>query len=43
VGASLAPSIATYLAKNFGLAYVGYYLAGVGLVTLVALLMIRER
>src|SRR5580698_1746584 len=42
-GASLAPSIATYLAKNFGLAYVGYYLAGVGVVTLVALLMIRER
>jgi len=42
VGASLAPAIATYLATHFGLAYVGYYLAAVGLVTLVALLLIRE-
>jgi MFS family permease len=43
LGASLAPAIATYLATHFGLAYVGYYLAGVGLVTLVALLLIREK
>jgi len=43
VGASLAPSIATYLAKSYGLAYVGYYLTGVGAVTLVALLLIKER
>jgi metabolite-proton symporter len=43
LGASLAPSIATYLAAHYGLAYVGYYLAGVGVVTLVALLLIRER
>ena len=42
LGASLAPAIATYLATHFGLAYVGYYLAAVGLVTLVALLMIKE-
>jgi hypothetical protein len=43
VGASLAPSIATWLAVNYGLAYVGYYLAGAGVLTLVALLLIRER
>jgi metabolite-proton symporter len=42
LGASLAPYIATYLAKQYGLAYVGYYLALVGLVTLVALLLIKE-
>jgi hypothetical protein len=38
----LAPATATYLAKTYGLAYVGYYLAAVGAVTLVALLLIRE-
>jgi metabolite-proton symporter len=43
VGASVAPYLATYLAKNFGLAYVGYYLSFVGLVTLVALVLIKER
>jgi metabolite-proton symporter len=43
VGASVAPYLATYLATHYGLAYVGYYLAGVGMVTLVALLLIRER
>jgi metabolite-proton symporter len=42
LGASLAPATATYLAKTYGLAYVGYYLAAVGAVTLVALLLIRE-
>lgn len=41
-GASLAPYIATYLATHFGLAYVGYYLAAVGTVTLVALVLIKE-
>jgi MFS family permease len=43
LGASLAPYLATYLAAHYGLAYVGYYLAGVGLVTLVALLLIEDR
>lgn len=42
VGASLAPYLATYLATHYGLAYVGYYLAGVGVVTLVALLLLDE-
>jgi metabolite-proton symporter len=43
LGASLAPYLATYLASHYGLMYVGYYLAGVSLVTLVALLMIKEK
>lgn len=42
VGASLAPYLATYLATHYGLAYVGYYLAGVGVVTLVALPLLDE-
>jgi metabolite-proton symporter len=43
VGASLAPYIATYLAQTYGLPYVGYYLSGAGLVTLIALVWIRLR
>jgi metabolite-proton symporter len=42
LGASLAPYIATWLAKTYGLQYVGYYLTGAALVTLVGLLSIRE-
>jgi metabolite-proton symporter len=41
-GASLAPYIATWLAKNYGLQYVGYYLSAAALVTLIGLLMMRE-
>jgi metabolite-proton symporter len=37
IGASLAPYLATWLAVNYGLAFVGYYLAAAGLVTLTAL------
>ena len=37
LGASLAPPIATVLALRYGIAYVGYYLSGVGIVTLIAL------
>jgi hypothetical protein len=43
VGASLAPLIATHLSLTYGLAYVGYYLSAAALVTLLALLGIRER
>jgi metabolite-proton symporter len=43
VGASLAPYLATWLATHYGLAYVGYYLTAAGAVTLLALLLIRER
>ncbi len=42
LGASLAPAIATSLASHHGVAYVGYYLSAVGVVTLVALLLIRS-
>ena len=41
-GASLAPYIATWLANNYGLQYVGYYLSGAGLLSLVGLLAARE-
>ncbi len=42
LGASVAPYVATWLARTYGLQYVGYYLAGSALLTLVGLLMIRE-
>ncbi|HEY0199817.1 MAG TPA: MFS transporter [Rhodanobacter sp.] len=42
-GASLAPYVATWLAKNYGLAYVGYYLAAAGVLTLLALLVMPRR
>jgi metabolite-proton symporter len=41
-GASLAPYIATWLAKTHGLPYVGYYLTASAALTLVGLLSIRE-
>jgi len=41
-GASLAPYIATYLATNYGLQYVGYYLTGAAILTTVGLLGTRE-
>jgi metabolite-proton symporter len=42
VGASLAPYIATWLATAYGLAYVGYYLSAAGLLSLIALLLLRR-
>jgi metabolite-proton symporter len=42
LGASLAPYIATWLARNYGLQYVGYYLTASAILTFVGLLMIRE-
>jgi MFS family permease len=41
-GASLAPYIATALAKNYGLQYVGYYLSGSALLSFVGLLAAKE-
>ena len=41
-GASLAPYIATWLAKNYGLQFVGYYLCGAAILTLVGLVGTRE-
>lgn len=42
LGASLAPYIATWLARNYGLPYVGYYLSATAVLTFLGLLMIRE-
>ena len=41
-GASLAPYIATWLAKTYGLQYVGYYLSAAALLTFAGLLAARE-
>ncbi|WP_353155713.1 MFS transporter [Herminiimonas fonticola] len=41
-GASLAPYAATWLATNYGLHYVGYYLSGASLLTLIALLLVAK-
>jgi metabolite-proton symporter len=42
LGASLAPYIATWLARNYGLPYVGYYLCLSAVLTFMGLLAIRE-
>ena len=41
-GASLAPYVATWLATNYGLQYVGYYLSAAAALTLAGLLATRE-
>jgi hypothetical protein len=41
LGASVAPGIATWLATNFGVAYAGYYLSAAGLVSLIAILLMK--
>ncbi len=42
LGASLAPYIATWLAKNYGLPWVGYYLCGAAALTILGIAAIRE-
>jgi MFS family permease len=42
LGASLAPYIATWLAKTYGLQYVGYYLTASAVLTFIGLLWMRE-
>jgi metabolite-proton symporter len=42
LGASVAPYIATWLAKAYGLQYVGYYLTGSAIITFIGLLLMRE-
>jgi len=42
LGASLTPYIATKLATAYGLQYVGYYLSGSAVLTIIGLLAIRE-
>ena len=41
-GASLAPYAATYLATNYGLQWVGYYLSAAALLSLIGLYATRE-
>jgi MFS family permease len=41
-GASLAPYAATYLATNYGLSFVGYYLSAGAFLSIVGLLATRE-
>lgn len=41
-GASLAPYIATWLARTYGLDYVGYYLSAAAALTLIGILASRE-
>jgi metabolite-proton symporter len=42
LGASVAPYIATWLAHNYGLFYVGVYLAAMACLTLIALILCKE-
>ena len=42
LGASFAPAIATWLATQYGLAFVGYYLSAAALISLLATLRIRR-
>ena len=42
LGASLAPYVATFLAKTYGLPYVGYYLTVSAILTFLGLLLVRE-
>ncbi|ADV81060.1 MFS transporter [Terriglobus saanensis] len=42
LGGSLAPYAATYLARSYGLPYVGYYLATAAALSLAGLLLVRE-
>jgi hypothetical protein len=39
VGASLAPYIATWLATNYGLVYVGYYLTAAAALSLIGIVL----
>ena len=42
LGASVAPYIATWLQANYGLLYVGFYLATMAVLTLLALILTKE-
>ncbi len=42
-GAAFAPILAIWIATNYGLAYVGYYLSAAALISLCSLLLIRKK
>jgi MFS family permease len=43
LGASFAPLIAIWLAKSYGIAFVGFYLSVAALISVLALLLIRKK
>jgi metabolite-proton symporter len=43
IGAAFAPIIAIWIAKNYGLTYVGYYLSAAAVLSFFSLLMIRKK
>ena len=43
IGAAFAPMIAIWIAKNYGLTYVGFYLSAAAILTLVSLLLISKK
>ena len=43
VGASFAPYIATWLATNHGLQFVGYYLSGMAFISVLALMAVKKQ
>lgn len=43
IGAAFAPMIAIWLAKNYGISYVGFYLSGAAVLTFVSLLIITRK
>ena len=43
IGAAFAPMIAIWIAKNYGLTYVGFYLSAAAVLTFLSLLMIRKK
>jgi len=43
IGAAFAPMIAIWIAKNYGLTYVGYYLAIAAIITLLSLLLVGKK
>mgnify|MGYP000343681388 CR=1 FL=1 len=42
VGASFAPYIATWLATHIGLPFVGYYLSGMAMISVIALVLVKR-
>ncbi|MBA4319221.1 MAG: MFS transporter [Flavobacterium sp.] len=43
IGAAFAPLIAIWIAKNYGITYVGFYLSAAAVITVLALLMISKK